>query len=40
MERSLAEVRTIVDGADKLSREGHKVTMPLIRDVLAISSDG
>ena len=41
MERSLAEVRTIVDGADKLSLvKGHKVTMPLIRDVLAISSAG
>ncbi|MBN07099.1 MAG: DNA replication protein [Rhodospirillaceae bacterium] len=41
MERSLAEVRTIVDGADKLSLvKGHKVTMPLIRDVLAIGSAG
>ena len=41
MERSLAEVRTIVDGADKLSLvEGRKVTMPLIRDVLAVTSTG
>ena len=41
MERSLAEVRAIVDGADKLSLvKGHKVTMPLIRDVLAIGSAG
>ena len=41
MERSLAEVRTIVDRADKLSLvKGHKVTMPLIRDVLAIGSAG
>ncbi len=41
MERSLAEVRSIVDGADKLSLvEGRKVTMPLIRDVLAVTSTG
>ncbi len=41
MERSLAEVRTIVDKADKLSlMEGRKVTMPLIRGLLPVSSAG
>ena len=36
MERSLAQVRTIVEGADKLSlAKGQRVTLPLIRDVLA-----
>ena len=41
MERSLAQVGAIVDEADRLSlAEGRKVTMPLIRDVIAATSTG
>ena len=36
MERSLSAARSIVEGADKLSlAKGQRVTLPLIRDVLA-----
>ncbi len=41
MERSLAEVRAVVHLADELSLvEGRKVTMPLIRYVLGVTSTG